>query len=320
MARKLAVIGAGVSACFFSYLQRKEAQKISLFEKSRGIGGRCSVRRHKDFGSFNLGAQFFTNKNPELKNHFKEISDCALIKKISGSVGYFGESGEGIQAKEHERYIGNPSMNSFLKFWSMGVDIKLSTHVSELNKSGDLWQIKTKDGQCFDGFDTCVLSIPSPQGICFWQQHSKIPFPETKMYPCLALMLITDDMPIEWHNAFMKDPVLSWYASQSCEHGLKWTVHANARWSAQHLGADAEWIQSEILSQLFKRLGHHPKLRYAQLHRWRYASSESSADRNFLWDSDSRLAYIGDWLAGGRVEGAMESAAALAAHLPSDFL
>ena len=61
--KKIAIIGGGVSGCFLSYLlDEKDQFEITIFEKSKGLGGRCSIRRTPKFGTFHHGAQFFTNK------------------------------------------------------------------------------------------------------------------------------------------------------------------------------------------------------------------------------------------------------------------
>ena len=317
--QKVAVVGAGASACFFSYLLRDTDHEISIFEKSRGIGGRCSVRRTEEFGSFNLGAQFFTNKNPKLRDYFEEIKARGMIKELPGDVGYLKQKSEWQAANKQQRFVGIPSMNSFLKYWAAEAEIKLNMRIKSISKTDNKWCIETEKGEVYEGFDTCVLSVPHPQGLAFWQDHSDIKVPETKMFPCLALILATDEISLPWPNAFLKDSMLSWYGSKNrLDQVRTWTVHASPIWSEAHFDADSEWTQEQMINELFSLLKVNPKVHFSQMHRWRYASSQSSADHNFLWDSHNRLAYIGDWLAGGRVEGAMESAASLATILSQD--
>jgi len=72
--KRIAIIGAGVSGCFLAHLiNRRNAVSVTLFDKSRGIGGRCAVRRDPSFGVFNIGAQFFTNKNNLLLSFFLDL-------------------------------------------------------------------------------------------------------------------------------------------------------------------------------------------------------------------------------------------------------
>lgn len=314
MTQRIAIIGAGASACFFSYLLRHTKHQISIFEKSRGIGGRCSTRRHEKYGTFNLGAQFFTGKNPRLAQYFQELQAHGLIEKLPQSVGYFPENGSSEAALMRDRFIGTPGMNSFLKYWSSKVELSFGAHVTDLSYDAGFWRIKTKD-QEFTEYNACVLTLPYPQGQAIWQKNSKLALPQAQMFPCFALMLVSSEAKLLWERAFLKDPVLAWYACSPFQgSSMKWTVHASADWSAKHLEAEPEWIQAQMMERLYSKLEIKPEVHFRQLHRWRYASSKCNSNQNFIWDSSCRLAYIGDWLAGGRVEGAMESAFGLATH------
>ena len=58
-----AIVGAGVSACFLAYLlQKKGKAKVTLFEKSRGFGGRCAVKRHPIYGLSTMEPNFSQQK------------------------------------------------------------------------------------------------------------------------------------------------------------------------------------------------------------------------------------------------------------------
>jgi predicted NAD/FAD-dependent oxidoreductase len=50
-------------------------------------------------------------------------------------------------------------------------------------------------------------------------------------------------------------------------------------------------------------------------HRWRYADTEASLDRNCCWDEEARIGLCGDWLNGGKVEGAWLSGRGLARRI-----
>ena len=50
-------------------------------------------------------------------------------------------------------------------------------------------------------------------------------------------------------------------------------------------------------------------------HRWRFADTEASLDRNCCWDEEARIGLCGDWLNGGKVEGAWLSGRGLARRI-----
>ena len=102
---RVAIIGAVVSGCFLAHLiQGCAGIDVTLFEKSRGLGGRCGVRREKEYGEFKLGAQFFTNKRPELANEFQALEEQHLISQFKGNIGFLSPTSQ-ESAKISKRYI-----------------------------------------------------------------------------------------------------------------------------------------------------------------------------------------------------------------------
>ena len=53
-------------------------------------------------------------------------------------------------------------------------------------------------------------------------------------------------------------------------------------------------------------------------HRWLYARSEGGEHPGHFWFPDYKIGLAGDWLSGGRVEGAFDSASGLVAHMLAD--
>ena len=72
---------------------------------------------------------------------------------------------------------------------------------------------------------------------------------------------------------------------------------------------------SDALLAAFARLGAEAAPAAWSAHRWRYADTEASLDRNCCWDEDARIGLCGDWLNGGKVEGAWLSGRGLARRI-----
>ena len=62
---KIAIIGAGISALTIAQ-NLKNVATVSIFEKSRSVGGRMALRRSGPY-EFYHGTQFFTAKNKDFK-------------------------------------------------------------------------------------------------------------------------------------------------------------------------------------------------------------------------------------------------------------
>jgi predicted NAD/FAD-dependent oxidoreductase len=59
----IAIIGVGMAGVVCARTLRQAGHNVTLFEKSRGLGGRMSTRASA-FGSFDHGTQYFTVRDP----------------------------------------------------------------------------------------------------------------------------------------------------------------------------------------------------------------------------------------------------------------
>ena len=81
---------------------------------------------------------------------------------------------------------------------------------------------------------------------------------------------------------------------------------------------DAETV-APILLEAFKALGGALPQAWSA-HRWRYAITDSAVDGGCVWHAADGLGLCGDWLNGGRVEGAWLSGRAVAEQVRSSFI
>ena len=71
-----------------------------------------------------------------------------------------------------------------------------------------------------------------------------------------------------------------------------------------------------VLLKAFAKLGgSDPASVQVTAHRWRYGDTEPALNLGCWWDAESPLGLCGDWLNGGKVEGAWLSGRALAQHV-----
>ena len=92
---KIAIIGAGMAGMKAASTLHKIGMDVTVFEKSRGLGGRLASRR-TEFGHFNHGAQYVTALHPEFQSFLQD--DGVLL--------FFG------------KYKGEIAAASFVVFWS----------------------------------------------------------------------------------------------------------------------------------------------------------------------------------------------------------
>ncbi len=122
---------------------------------------------------------------------------------------------------------------------------------------------------------------------------------------------------LPWDGAFINTGPLRWITRDSSKPGRTgpetWLLHASAEWSEAHIEDSAESVTAALIAA-FEALGG-PAPLAATAHRWRYADTEPALTLGNWWDASLRLGMCGDWLNGGKVEGAWLSGRALAAHM-----
>jgi hypothetical protein len=114
---------------------------------------------------------------------------------------------------------------------------------------------------------------------------------------------------------------LRWVARDSSKPGRRgpetWLLHASAEWSEEHLEADPSAVAVELL-RAFSQLGGASSAAWTA-HRWRYADTAPTMNRECVWHAGDGLGLCGDWLNGGKVEGAWLSGRQLASQVMQSF-
>jgi len=97
-----------------------------------------------------------------------------------------------------------------------------------------------------------------------------------------------------------------------------WVLQAIGPWSAEHIEAEPEAVERDLLAAFAAATTQDPPAPIAtSVHRWRYAKS-GRLGRDAVWDGERRLGLCGDWLLGGRVEAAWLSGRRLADAVIAD--
>jgi len=89
-----------------------------------------------------------------------------------------------------------------------------------------------------------------------------------------------------------------------------WVLHASGDWSEANLERAPEAVAEDLLAA-FKALGGETP-DSVSMHRWRYADCPQYLHQGYAWDATQQLGLCGDWLNGGKVQGAWMSGFRLA--------
>jgi renalase len=146
--------------------------------------------------------------------------------------------------------------------------------------------------------------------------------------PCWTLMLaypnalpLKPNEPVrplgpQWNAARSTHHRIAWLARESSKPARggieRWTVQASAAWSQEHLEDDAERAKAKLLKAFAEITNIRAQPAYAEVHRWRYAKTDTPLGVSHLWDARTGIGVCGDWCLGHRVEDAFVSGLDLA--------
>ena len=326
----IAVIGAGIAGLSCASTLQQADITVSLFDKSRGPGGRMSTRRgvsrNSDGGAggggddkydwqCDHGAPYFTAQHPDFQAEVSRWCKAGVAALWMPEVSVLGDAAATCHDLDAPRYVGTPKMTSPAQFLASAVALTLQTTIQQIESQTDGWRLQSAEqGWLNDCFDAVLLAIPAPQAVPLLLQ----PAPAwaalaatAKMRSCWTLMLqFATRVALPFDVGCVSQGPLAWIARDRSKPGREgaesWVLHASAAWSATHLEDDTATVAA-LLVQAFIELGG-PAPQTWTAHRWRYAHAEPGLDKVYVWDGANKIGLCGDWLNEGAAGGSVESA------------
>ena len=340
--RHIAVIGAGMAGVTAARTLVQAGHRVSVFEKSKGAGGRMATR-DTPYGGFDHGAQYFTVRDERFLKALNDVPGTQAWCKAwsASSVQVRDPLGRVIEVPPRARelhFVGAPAMNALVRHWAMPLAdaglLHCNTSVQALRRQGKQWQVMSADNKLLGSFDSVVLAIPNVQAAYLLRQ-SGAPAAQFKalvqaeavsVAPCWTLMLAYPlvqpglaQVGPQWNVAQSTHHRIAWVARESSKPGRspieRWTVQASAEWSQEHLQDEEARVEAKLLKAFAELTGIRAEPGFSQIHLWRYAKTLQPAGQAFFWDENLHIGMCGDWLIGHRVEDAFVSGLSLALHL-----
>lgn len=319
---KYAVIGGGLAGIKIASLLGEAGHEVTVFEKSRGLGGRLANRR-TDWGALDIGAQYFTVRDDGFHNDVLRWEQAGVVQVWDFSPWQVRQGVLQPSPDDTVRYIGTPLMNAPVYALARELPVHYQCTVVNVTRDAQRWRLDTREGESHDGFDWLIVTSPAEQSRALLDHCTDLlaGIPAAIHRSCWALGLATRGEVAADIQGIFGDDTVRWVSRLSSRPGFHhgpdiddvWMLHFAPQWSEQQgkettldigqVGVD--WLQS-ITGRTLERVAEHR-------HFWRYANIKSvSFNQPYLIDAGQQLAVAGAWCAGGRVEGAWLSAVRLA--------
>ncbi|MFC3104021.1 NAD(P)/FAD-dependent oxidoreductase [Salinisphaera aquimarina] len=334
------IIGAGVAGTSAASVLTKAGWQVRLLDKARAPGGRCATRRiAADPGSawFDYGAQYFTADDAA----FRPVVDADLaaghLNCWQPAIQVAEPVGDGWRRASspdrRRRLVAPTGLNHWIRhrLAQTGADIRCVARVVDVSAQADGWRVAIEHDPAPLHANALIITTPAPQAATLLAglgghigQIDALAHADQALRACQSLVVEAPALP-DCHGLFVKGGVLAWIADNTHKAGdtaaarRLWTLHATPEFSDAHVEDTPETVQQILMDEFSAITG----IVLAQItpvrgHRWRYARpGDGAPDARTLChvEPEIRLALAGDWLAGGRVEGAWLSGRAAAQAL-----
>lgn len=353
--RKVAVIGAGISGAIAARTLADHGVDVTVFEKSRGVGGRMATRRTESGLTFDHGAQYFTVRDPLFQRYVQAWLDRGLVTRWpdpncdpSQRIAVFRRGQIASWSDDQLRYVAQPSMNSICHHLMKGMSLQAETQVEVVSKDNDKLLLKCDQGHELGEFDRLIVSTPAPQAGALLENVSPLAslFHLISMQPCWAVMAeFPGPVTNQWVGAFVHDSSITWVSRNSTKPGRKGQtpsnsgsgicelastrlfestesvlIHLEPGWTRSHWETPVESVIEIANAELFRALSLEPQEPiHTSAHRWKYALVPSSEPLQQCYDREAGIAVCGDWTHGSRIEGAFLSGLSAAGRVLGSF-
>lgn len=326
--RSVGIIGSGMAGLTCAIRLSAVGIRVGVYEKSRGPGGRMSSKRADGQAtSLDMGAQYFTIRNTRFRHFLEGYAGFETFAEWSARLLHESPDGGLESFTSQQRFVGTPRMSAITRSLSRHVQINYNVRAERLAHDDDGWWIFAEDGQQVGPYDALVLTPPPAQatGLLDGFPELQSEMARYRMLPCLAVALRFEaPLPFDFEGVqLVKDPVLRWAGLNSSKPGRDdsqpwWVLHAQPEWSLTHLDVPIDAARDNVIDAFCNRFKLVEPVAETAVHRWRYAIPDTKVGPGHLWYPSVNLGICGDWLAGGRIEGAFDSAESLLAHLRSE--
>lgn len=333
----VAILGAGSSGLAAAHVLQDAGYRVTLFEKSRGVGGRAATRRRDGF-IYDHGAQYIKGNNPLVTQRFR-TPDLIDIDKPVWIFDVQGHIAEGDPQQNTEPKWGYRSgLTALAKQMVQGLDIRLETYIGRIEQLAAGWRLFDVSGQVQGKFEQLLITIPASQAVelieasrlnAHLSEEIRTYLHAARYNPLLSVMLGYRPRPESrpYYALVNTDKAhaiswLAWEHEKSLERVPEGAGLLIAQMAPHYSRDSQQTAQEEIVRDVAQRVADLideplPEPLFTDIQYWHYALPAEKADADHLnaLTLPIGLAFCGDGFVGGRVHLALEHGTKVAQQL-----
>ncbi len=338
---EIVIIGAGVAGITCAReLQSVGIKGITIFEKSRGVGGRLTTRRMFDT-CVDRGTCYISPKGAQFRDLFDRLIAANIVEPWT-NITHTLTADDNIfpDLDIYPRYVAPGGMNQIAKYLAKDLDVKFGHKAIAIQPDRNLWRLTIEGNDEPIFARTVILAIPAPQAVDLLSPLADIlpiEFLNTlrgvDFYPSIAVAAgYTMAQLAEWESVYpdvksvscIEDPILGWLGVDSSKRQQSappvFVIQSAANFVAEYPNPEdmlsASRVMLERAAERF--LPWFRDCLWQEPHLWRYAFPKSPLVDTYLsLDLPAPLYCTGDWCGGRKVEDAYLSGLAVAKTIES---
>lgn len=329
---EVVVIGAGLAGLVCAKELQQKGFKVTVLEKSRGVGGRIATRRLENT-CFDHGFRYLENQGKHTQALIEDLTKANIIQPWGANI-YQHSSTAGLQPENSDFYIAPQGMSAVAKFLATDLDIWFQCRVTGLSNQNQTWELTLDSPDNQPQYLTAkalVMAIPAPQAFdliaSFGISHLASGFIEQlaaiDFHPCLTVVT-GYTQPFQQSAAairFSDHPHLAWICFDTSKRNSSteniFVIQSNGNFAQKYLDREnLEAVAEELLNSAGEILPELNQPQWMVTHRWRYAFPRRYLGATYLATNNPLpLFCCGDWCEGNLAEGAINSGLATASAL-----
>ncbi len=292
---KIAIIGAGFSGCNLYNNLKERYEDITIFEKSRGEGGRLSTKYIED--------------------KFVDYGTSSLIP-ITDDLKFFclDLSKNGILKAKYDEFIPKTGINEICKFLIDEKNLLTNTKITKAVNSTNKWTLEDENHNIYEDFDLLFITIPAPQIL-----QMKIELPDNfkeklsfiKYDSIFSLILHSNENLKLNENKLYENPDIKDIINNSKKYLYKdfssYVIHS----SKEFANCVNEKTKEEICDIFLDNFDDDTKELIEEFtitpHLWKYAFAKTSLDMPYFLNEEKNLGICGDYFSHNNLEASLLS-------------
>ncbi len=326
---KIAIIGAGMSG--IGAARSLQNHDVTLWDKGASVGGRVGTRRLERDGQttyFDHGAQNVKSQDRVLDAELQTLGfdNRVFIEKPTRL--YEGQTlfAPDKAANAEPKWSCREGMRNLPQFLAQGLNVRLNTRVSRLEKDGESWILRDDANRVLDVVQRVIVTTPAPQAADLLEtsdepnaeRHSqRIERLRGVRYSrCLSVLLryevASDDLDFYALLAKNRATPLLWLARENCkgfvlDNSTALVAQLNdetscALWEA----SDAEIVE-KTQGWIQETDARFQTSSWNFVKRWRFSQPQNPIEFEDANSPEDRVLVCGDGLSKARVVDAYES-------------